>query len=274
MKRGILCAAALAALGLAPAALAGSTVYAFDNRGDAELLTFDVDAPANNVIAGPLGYTCFAMDFDSAATTLYAANTVAPISYGTINQVTGAFTPIGALGLAAGENPTGIKVDPTDETHWLSTAVGGVNKLYKVNPVTGAATFHADMTGLSTGGIAIDIAISNSGQMFAHDIANDSLYSVDKTTGAATLLGATGFLCNFAQGMDFDYATGKLYATLYLGGGAGRFVELNTTTGAATVITDTTSWNKEMEMAVKAAIPEPASLLLLALGGLALGRRR
>lgn len=269
MARGL--AAAVMLLGSA-AAYAGSTVYAFDLRGDNDLLTFDVAAPADNVIATLIPYDTFCLDFDSAATTLYAINEAGAV-FGTVDQLTGAFTAIGPTGLTASR--TGLRVDPTDETYYVSAldAVAG-NQLYKLNPLTGAAAFHTNITGLPAGGIIIDIAIDAAGNMYGNEISTDSMYAIDKNTGAATLIGPTGFATNFAQGMDFDYATGKLHATLYLGGGAGRFVEISTVTGAATVITDTTPWNKEMEMAIKAPIPEPASMLLLALGGLALARRR
>ena len=74
--------------------------------------------------------------------------------------------------------------------------------------------------------------------------------------------------------MDFDWDTNTLYATLYTGGGTGVYASLSTTTGAATTIVSTTPWNAEMEMAVKAGIPEPGSLSLLGIAGLAVLRRR
>jgi hypothetical protein len=48
--------------------------------------------------------------------------------------------------------------------------------------------------------------------MYAHDIFDDALYTVDPATGAATVVGATGYDGNYAQGMDFDHDTGELYA--------------------------------------------------------------
>jgi hypothetical protein len=113
--------------------------------------------------------------------------------------------------------------------------------------------------------------------MFGHDIGTDSLYSIDKTTGAATLIGTTGFLANFAQGMDFDYSTNTLYATIYTGGGTGMFSRFDLTTGAATGIFSTQplgAAGAEMEMAVAAPIPEPTSLTLVGLGAAGLVWRR
>jgi hypothetical protein len=69
-----------------------------------------------------------------------------------------------------------------------------------------------------------------------------SLYLVDKNTGAATLIGPTGF--NHIVATDFDPMTGILYGIV----NGGRFpdtspellVTINTSTGAATVVTPIT----------------------------------
>ncbi len=84
--------------------------------------------------------------------------------------------------------------------------------------------------------LIIDIAINASGQMYAHDISTDSIYTVNTGTGVATLVGATGVAANFAQGMEFDKTTGVLYAWLYEGAGVNRFATINLATGAATTV--------------------------------------
>lgn len=266
MRRSIVLCALLAVV-CAPAAYAGD-VYAINLRPTPNtLLRFPANAPANNVISTTVGYDLYAMDFNSAATTLYGVD-INGFMFGSIDTTTGAFSPIGATGLI--DNTTGLSVDPTTETFYLTT-YGTSNALYTVNPATGVATF---VTGINTTGIMIDIAIDRNGQMYGHNISDDSLYLIDKTTGATTLLGATGMAANFAQGMDFDYETDTLYGTVYTGGGTGAFVSFDLTTGAANTIVSTTAWNLEGEMAVASAIPEPATVCLLALGALALIRRR
>jgi TM2 domain-containing membrane protein YozV len=250
-------------------------VYAFNLRADNYLMYFPANDPANRtIIPGVLPYDTYTLDFDSNATTLYCVN-ITSGEFGTIGLTDGAFTGLAALtGVGTGETTVGLRVDPTNETFYLATNGGGVNRLYNLDPVTAVATLVTALSGGSGNELFIDIAIDAAGQMYGHDIANDALYAIDKSTGVVTLIGATGLAANFAQGMDFDYATNTLYATLYSGAGSGRFVSLSTTTGAATVLYDTTTWNIEAEMAVKSAIPEPSSVLLLALGGLTLLRRR
>ncbi len=257
----------LVSLMMAPAALAGDVV-AFNLRGDNELLEFPANAPAENITVSGITYDTFAMDYDSLATTLYAITFAPIIEFGTIDTGTGAFNAIGPIsGDGAGEaNFGGLSVDPTDETFFASSG----STLYTLNPATGATTRVGDF---DPADLIIDIAISADGQMYGHDILADELVSIDKTTGATTPIGFTGFNANFAQGMDFDYETNTLLATIYTGGGTGVFASLDLTTGAATPIIDTTPWNAEMEMAVRFPIPEPASALLLGLAGLLIRRR-
>jgi hypothetical protein len=275
-RAGIVSLACLALIIYGTAAVNAGTVYALDLRGDNELLSFPVNAPAPNVIAG-VSYDAYSMDFDSLANNLYAI-TVPDFVLGTIDTSTGAFTTVAPVtGIGSGENTTGMSVDPTDETFYLSTAVLTDvyhNYLYKVDPTTGVATVVTELTGNVGSELFIDIAIDASGQMFAHDIGNDALYIVDKTTGASTYIGPTGYAANYAQGMDFDYETNTLYATIYTGGGTGAFVWFDLNTGMANQIVSTTPWDMEMEMAIDSPIPEPASLSLLALAGLVLLRRR
>jgi hypothetical protein len=70
--------------------------------------------------------------------------------------------------------------------------------------------------------------------MYGHDIGTDSIYTIDTATGAATLVGLTGYDANFAQGMDFDNDDGTLYIFLYLGGGANVYGTVDLATGAVT----------------------------------------
>jgi hypothetical protein len=92
--------------------------------------------------------------------------------------------------------------------------------------------------------------------MYGHDVGTDSLFRINKQTAAATLVGATGVAANFAQGMDFDNRTGKLYVYAYIGGGANQYGTANLTTGALTPLA-TNNPLGEFEGATQTRCPGP-----------------
>lgn len=256
----------------AGSALAQSTVYAVDLRAATNrLLSFPVNAPANNQVATTT-FDGFALDFGGNNSTLYGINQ--PVNtLGTIDLVTGAYNVVAPItGAPAGTtNFGGLRYNYANGQMYVLSSAGSVFNISTVDVNTGVITPGPTISGGVAGSIWIDIAIDNNGNAYLNNIANDNLYSVDLVTGAATIIGPTGFNTNFAQGMDFDPATNILYATLYTGGGTGVFASINTATGAATQIVSTTPWNSEMEMAIA---PTPGAASLLALAGLVIARRR
>lgn len=257
MKR-LLAAVACVVLGSALMAAAAGTVWALDLRSTPNrIISFPANAPALNVGAN-VTPDSFAMDFNRDASTLYIVTPGAqPFNIGTLNTATGVVTNGPTItGLLTGENITSLKYDPeTDQFYLIAFVAATGNRILTLDVNTGVATFVATVTGLPAGGIIIDTGISLSGQMYGHEIAGDSLYTINKNSGAAVLLGPTGHLANFAQGMDFDYETDELYATIYTGGGTGKYVKFDLTDGSGDVIADTTPWNAEMEMAIDSPVP-------------------
>lgn len=79
-----------------------------------------------------------------------------------------------------------------------------------------------------------------SGRLFGISGASDtpsSLYLIDRTTAASTLIGATGY--SHVVSMDFDPTTGILYGIANrprFGGSATTLLTINTTTGVATPV--------------------------------------
>ncbi len=171
-----------------------------------------------------------------------------------------------------GLTPTDTFIDLTIGPDGAAYMAAGSN-LYTLNLATGAASLvGASPAPPSSSTLAID----RNGVMYAHDIGADTLLTVNTATGATTTVGPHGLAANFAQGMDVDFATNTLYATIYTGAGTGQFVSWNTTTGAVTTIVDTgaAGWNAEIEMAVRSPVPAPGAAGLLGLAGLLAIRRR
>jgi len=159
----------------------------------------------------------------------------------TASTTDGTITPLPQSGppTVAGEAWWGLKYD-----NWTSTLYGlGCNvdappytcHLYTVDPTTGAVTAGPALTGFedpTLGVLLIDIAIDPSGQMYGVDGLGGDLVRIDKTTGVGHVVGPTGIIPNFAQGLDFDQSTGVLYWPSF----DGLFADMATidlTTGAA-----------------------------------------
>ena len=252
----------------------GSMVYYFNMRSETQLYqTTTTNFVGDSTAIGSGGLpTTFAMDLTPDGSTLYAIEYVSNHAYGTIDLNTGTWTNVGNItGPALGANISGLSVDPTTGDWYLLSLEGTGSMLYVGNMATGVFS----QVGLvESSGFMIDLAIDSQGNAYGHNISDDSLWSINLSTGAGTVIGPTGFAANYAQGMDFDYADDTLYATIYTGGGTGVFAWFNLNTGAANVIQDTTPLNAEMEMVVATGIPGPASLSLLLLGGLVARRRR
>jgi len=252
--------------------LQAAAVFGIDLHWPATFLSFDTSAPGTPTIVNPSfsPATVYAMDFDPLGTTLYGIDSNAKM-LGTIDTATGVFSPQATVTNIGDPTITGLKIDPTTGVFYVSTG----SRLFSLDPASGAATL-LGAHGPST--LIIDLAISAGGDMYATDIATDSLYSVDKTNGAISLIGSIGLDLNFAQGMDFDYSTGVLYAALYRPGQNSDFATLDLSTGAATIIGSLNG--RELEFAItnsaNPVVPAPGAIVLGMMGAGLVGwlRRR
>ncbi|MCA9000357.1 MAG: hypothetical protein KDB61_00440 [Planctomycetes bacterium] len=240
--------------------LAQSDIYGVDLRWNNVFTSTTQDFVGDyTIITGGFSQTTYALDFDVTATTLYAIDHWSS-NLGTIDLGSGAFTGLGFTGIPA-STVTGMTADPDGVTWWVvadDPANGGSSALYQGDVLTMNFVLVGTIVLRPPTIIAddfVDIACDSQGNLFAYSIKDDSLYSVDKTTGAGTLLGFSGLLTRYQQGMDFDWSTDTLYATLYQDSGSGRFSTFDLTTGAATFLQNTYPLNAEMEMAVRVALP-------------------
>lgn len=208
----------------------------------ANFVKFNLSTPGTLVNLGTFttADNIFAGDFTPDGNTLLAIK-------GSTNQLirvdtsNGSYTVIGPVTITPGHTWTSMKFDPTNGTLYATSTGSSVSTLYTINPNTGQTTVVGTVTNVP---ILIAMAISNSGQMYCYDIdaggtQQSRFFSVDKTTGAGTLIGPMGFIGRFAQDMDFDPETGVLYAASYNFGISPATAELrtiNVATGATTLI--------------------------------------
>jgi hypothetical protein len=162
------------------------------------------------------GDTWWTVNYDPSNSGLY-----------TVDHETKGYNLIGLTGYSM----TGLAYDVTTGVLYASAFDGVANSnLYTVNTETGAAT----LVGTITDGIIIGIAACADGNLFGTHLDTDALWSIDKATGAGTQIGPLGVTINYAQDIGFDRDNGILYGTLYTT--AGGFYEINTSTGAATLL--------------------------------------
>lgn len=276
----VLTVAASALLVPVEAVTADGLVYGYNMRGTREFISWDISDPGGTmtVIGSPVPWRSYAMDFDLNADNLYVLeNDVNPFgasnAIATVDLATGSLSYIAQItGAAQGLSLGGMAISP-DGNVYANTGAA----LYSIDLITGSSTLIGDF---GPDVLMIDIAADNNGILYGHDIASDTLVTIDTADASVTTIGGHGLAANFAQGMGFDRSTNELYATIYTGGGTGQFVRWDTSDGSIDSLFDTSVWGSagaELTMAIKSPLPQvpaPGALALLGLAGLAGVRRR
>jgi hypothetical protein len=127
-----------------------------------------------------------------------------------------------------GQVYTGMAVDPTSGDVYLSSCDIFTSILFTLDVSDGTAT---QVGNISNSPCTIAIAIDGNGDMYGYDIVIDSLLSIDKNSGAGTVIGSLGFDANFGQGMGWDPATDQVYLAAFNNGtfqAELRIADLNT----------------------------------------------
>ena len=208
------------------------TVYSYDTS-DGSTTSFDQTTGAVSTLG-----TAVTSDIFAAGT--FFKDILVGVEFGTnnlyfIDGATGAaykydsFT--GDINVMENNNIiTGIAYDSALNIGYICTPTGFYTFDQNLN-----TTFIGAMN--NGGNLMIGIAVDNNGNVYGIDIADDQLYSIDTTTGAASAIGGLGINLNYLQDIGADPATGNLYGTLYLAnnGGSGLY-SIDKVTGTATLI--------------------------------------
>ena len=146
-----------------------------------------------------------------------------------IETGTGVGSPLGTIGACWGVRT--IAVHPRTGVIYASTpAPNNDNELYTIDPLTGAATFVAQIDGPTMDTVQ-GVAIDARGVGYAVDLSQDGLFTFDLATGVAVHLGAIkwppgGFLFSFRD-LAFD-REGSLWAVGSPGNGGLFRIDLAT----------------------------------------------
>jgi hypothetical protein len=245
------------------------------------LLTFDSATPSNvttTPITGlQLNDEIVGIDYRPTDGKVYAMG--AQSNLYSLNPSTGAATLVASdptISLASGH--VGLDWNPVNGLLYVSDPFGPQHNNYVVNPATGQFTANPNYPASS---LIIDLAFSNNvpgattTTLYGIDAASpQNLVTLDPSTGAVNPVGPVGSLgVNALAALDISGASGVAYAMLTdPTTGAELLATVDLRTGAASEVgpislgSGVTPNGGLAVIASASAVPEPSSLLLMALG--------
>jgi hypothetical protein len=144
---------------------------------------------------------------------------------------------IGTATHVAGEDWSGLALDRSTGVLFASSTMmsGGVSStLYTIDRTTGASTLIGSLGAQRI----IEIAVDSAGVLYGIDIAADTLVVLNGSNPG--VVGKLGFDAEFAEGLDFDAASGTLYFAAVNNESVfsqpAQMYTIDTTTGHATLV--------------------------------------
>jgi len=151
------------------------------------------------------------------------------VSYDT---ATGLLTDVGTLTPPAGASWIGMTYDPIAQK--LYGVAADDNNSYIAELNIQALTYNTIAT---IPGVIIGIACNGDGNIYGIDLINDVFGKYNIATATFSAVGPLGFDANYAQSLEFDYETGKLYFAAYNNtSSTGELRVVDITTGSSNLI--------------------------------------
>ena len=280
-----------AALACAMPAAHATPAYALSNNG-ATLIRFDTATPGTVTVVGAISGAIAnlgGLDFRPADSLLYGYSDASDSVY-TVNLATGATTLVTAISAPTTSRLLGIDFNPAADRLRI---VNDVDQNLRVN-VAGGATivdgtlaYAAGDPNVGANPNIVDAAYTNSDRnpvtgttLYYIDYVLDILVSTSNPNGGVlNTVGALGINTSSFVGFDIlsDGVGGNLaFASLTDAAGVPRLYSVNLGTGAATLVGGISAVEVSGLALAPVFIPEPGSMALFGLAGLALvtARRR
>ena len=177
-----------------------------------ELYALDVQLPASLTAIGHTNGEVFLLAFaDGNFDRVFGLEPglgAHPAMLASIRTSDAAITPIGITPTPTGEW-SGFKQDPlSGMLYAVATTCGSSSILYTIDRSTAAFQRIGEIVGVPC---AVSLAIGPHGDMYSMDVGLDELFEIDQNNADASSVGSIGFDAGY-QDMDFDGATGTLYA--------------------------------------------------------------
>ena len=205
-----------------PGMTRGNFAYACNAYGGSNptgWIKYDIDAPTAGTSLNS-GVSVFGGDLAADG---YVYATYNDNNWYKIDPLTGSIVSSGSLGM--------FFVDCAYD-YTTDVMYGSYNgSLYTWDLATNTTTLVGSMGGVQSMQM---IAVDLDGQMYGIEYSTGNFDAIDKTTGAITVIGSTGYSPAYVQGGGFDHNTGKLYWAGYTS--TGIFCEIDKTSGAATLL--------------------------------------
>ncbi len=204
-------------------------LYATDDNVDAFYTLNTTTGAATSIGSTGQDLSFSGLAYDTSTRTMYVSDVTLESGWGlgTIDLTTGAVTVIGSHVITSDIH--GLAYDPISNVLYGSDIDNC--SLDTISRATGAATIVGVFGGEGPCDIrclAFDVATDT---IYGMDLTN--LYTINNTTGTATVVGPHGIPFGWYIGCEIDSDTGIMYAA---GAGSTNLYRINKATGAATVI--------------------------------------
>ena len=154
-------------------------------------------------------------------------------SFYSVDLASGVYTSEGNISAPNGEEWAGAEFDPTSGIMYAISTNITTSTLSTIDFANATATT-VGMTGMAG---AISLMIDGAGNGYSHDIVDDTFYSIDLATGAATPIGSLGFDANYGQGRTWNPGDGLVYLSAFDNGSfQSQWRQVDVTNGTSTVI--------------------------------------